>query len=200
MAAVAGDGSMSTEQGEAGAGMFGELTLRSPILFGVAIQAGITEPVVMDIPMATRAASVRKFLHRPAIVMAPQALRLLMLSRQCVSGLGQVVVAEIGTQRIPPAGGMAHGAVPWKGLVGDNRSASSPPIVHAVGALQDATGHTEGSHHEQGDGDEVRKACAEIRHGAQKVFCRYIPIEVLSWSSPKRRPTSTDRFQAAELQ
>jgi hypothetical protein len=129
VAAEATRSSVRTDQRKARCHVFFDLTLRLPSLLPMTRFAVAAELSEVHIFMAASATLSSKGSHWPTVVMATQALGLLVSSFKSHTGFSQVVEFEIRAYLIPLFSFMASRAVAWEIVVWNYRTIASPPSL-----------------------------------------------------------------------
>ena len=139
-------------------------------------EQSVTERALVEVLMAAGAATAGEHRHRTAVVVAAQALGLLVRAGEHDAGLGTVVEGEVVAQLGPAAGLVAQGAVAREGVVRHHRAATRLPLVRrhrpaGAGEQHDAGEEVQAQHQAQ------LRAGVESQGGErhQKVRCSHRP-------------------------
>ena len=97
----------------------------------MAVLATRPESSLVGILVTAAASPDGERLHRSAIVVAQETLRLGVRADEGQTGLRRVVEPEVGTQHVPALAGVTEAAVRRKGVVGDHGATLGMPLVSA---------------------------------------------------------------------
>lgn len=207
VAAPAGGRGVRADEREAGAVVQRDLLAQRPGVLRVTARALVAERAAVHVLVAALAALLGEQLDRPAVVVAAQALGLVVRALELHAGARLVVELEVRAQLVPAPRDVAQRAVGREAVVRHDDAVPGPP---AVTRLVVALGLRDAGEHEQrergGDAGEARPPSGgsiEVRfhRGPQKRHVRRSIIVVESCSSPKRlspaRLRSTSRARRA---
>jgi hypothetical protein len=164
MAAEARRRRVRADQREARAVVHEDRFARIPRALFVAVLAVGAKARQVRIGVAAGTSARGELLHRPAVVVAQEAARLLVCTVQHDAGACAVVEREVGADRLPVAAGVAQRTVGGERVVRHHRAGPLVPAVlrHEVGA-----GHDQQPQHEaeqRGQTTETRCLLHQNRH------------------------------------
>jgi hypothetical protein len=143
MTAEASDGGVRTEQWKTGAVVQHDLTFGNPVAFVVTLDTSRTKLPTMLVFVTADTTSLGKHGHRTTVVVAAQALRVLVRTDQGDPGFEGVVKTKVGSDLIPTAAFVAQRAVFRKRVVGNYWAATLVPLMRSglfVSRRHDARG------------------------------------------------------------